>query len=51
MGAHHNTVLCKWEHTTVLCKWVLESTAQKKLKKAKVGLLKRDVLELHVPGQ
>jgi hypothetical protein len=51
MGAHHNPVLCKWEHTTVLCKWVLESTAQKKLKKAKVGLLKRDVLELHVPGQ
>jgi hypothetical protein len=47
----HNMVLCKWEHTTVLCKWILGSTTQKKLKKAKVGLLKKDVLELHVPGK
>ncbi|KAJ6870911.1 hypothetical protein NC652_036547 [Populus alba x Populus x berolinensis] len=19
MGAHHNTILCKWEHTTDIC--------------------------------
>jgi hypothetical protein len=47
VGAHHRPL----QVGSVLCKWVLQSTTQKKLKKAKVGLLKRDVLELHVPGQ
>jgi hypothetical protein len=47
----HNTVLWKWEHNTVICKWILGSTVEKKLKKAKVGLLKKDVLELHVHGE
>jgi hypothetical protein len=37
----------------VLCKWIPweHSTTQKKLKKVKVGLLEKDVLELHVHGE